>query len=153
MASCRQVLQELDAYVTAAGPFDAVMAFSMGASLAATLMVRSSKLHATPPFSCAVFFCGGVPSDPLALDQNQSRQLSYSSDGEIIGIPTAHIWGKNDPRASSFGSMLSQLSNSKLRTIYVHDGGHEIPGARDRVTLMKAVDCIRTTVERAHTLH
>ena len=153
LASCRQVLEDLDAYILSAGPFDGVMAFSLGASLAATLMVRSIQLHNTPPFRCAIFFCGGTPGDPSATSQDEFRLLSYPADGEIIGVPTAHIWGKNDPGNPSYGPILSQLCRRHLKSIFVHEGGHEIPGSKDRAVLARTVECIRTTIDRALMFH
>lgn len=129
------------------------MAFSVGALLAATLMVRNSQRSINPPFRCAVFLCGGIPGDPSALAQNDIRLLNYAADGEIISVPTAHIWGKNDPQVSFFGPELSRLSNSRLKSIFIHEGGHEVPSAKDRPALMRAVNCIQTTIEKVHTFH
>ena len=130
------------------------MAFSMGASLAATLVVRNAQQRLPPSFRCCIFFCGGTAGDPATLAaQGGARLLSYASDGEVIGVPTAHVWGKNDPRNPDCGPVLSLLCRSQLRSIFVHEGGHEIPGSRDRVALLKAVECIRRTIDKALTSH
>lgn len=153
MASCCEALDDLDAYIRSAGPFDGVMAFSAGGILASTLIVRNAQQHALPPFGCAIFFCSGGPCDPSALARGEVSPLSYIRNEEVIDIPTAHIWGRNDPRNLTYGSLLSELCRTQLKSVFVHEGGHEIPGARDRVALSKAVGCVRSTVDKIHTLH
>lgn len=51
----------------------------------------------SPPFKCAIFFSAPVAyaSDPLEK-KGQFRALTRAQDGELIGIPTAHIWGRKD---------------------------------------------------------
>jgi predicted esterase len=127
------------------------MAFSQGASLAATLMIRTSQQGAEgrihPPFKCAIFFSGGIPGDPVALGHDQIRALDYATDGELIHVPTAHIWGANDRQRPTFGPILSKLSNAALRTVYIHNGGHEVPGPRDQVALSSTVKAIQKTID------
>ena len=149
------------------------MAFSQGAILAATLMIRhqgrlchpgqedvggsesgsesmtmtTDDPPPTPPFKCAIFLCGGVPGDPAALEQGKVRMLDYEVDGEVIDVPTAHIWGGNDPRKSTSGPVLSKLCKVGVRTVYVHNGGHEVPGPRDQVALNSTVAAIQKTID------
>ena len=153
VASCLEALDDLEAYIFSAGPFDGVMAFSAGGILASTLIVRNAQQHTLPKFGCAIFFCGGGPCDPSALARGEVIPLSYALNGEVISIPTAHIWGANDPRNHTYGPTLSELCRTQLKSVFVHEGGHEVPGARDRVALSKAVACVRNTVDKIHTLH
>lgn len=149
--NCRQALDDLETYIASEGPFDAVMAFSQGATLAATLMVRRSKQDAEsltdPSFKCAIFMSGGVPGDPAALEQDKVRTLDHVTDGEVIRVPTAHVWGANDQRLSSFGPVLSKLCRATLRTVYVHDGGHEVPGPRNQAALNSTVMAVQRTID------
>ena len=104
--SCQKGLQDLHALVMEEGPFDGVMAFSKGAGLAASLIVHllqqkadEERLH--PPFGCATFFSGGIPEDPRILFSDEPRSLMGWEDyGELIEIPTVHIWGKKRPYIS-----------------------------------------------------
>lgn len=127
------------------------MAFSQGAILAATLMIRHSQRDAggqtDPPFKCAIFISGGVPGDPAALEQDQIRKLDHATDGEVIHVPTAHIWGANDRQEPTFGPVLSKLCKAALRTVYIHDGGHEVPGPKDQAALSSTVMAIQRTID------
>ena len=153
--SCRKALDDLDAYIAAEGPFDAILAFSQGAALAATLIVRkfsqeSKQQHVNPTFKCAVFLSGGVPCDPSALLRDELRILDHASDGEVIPVPTANIWGSND---LSWPPELSKLCMAQGRTVFIHDGGHEVPGSKSKPALTGTVQAIRRTVDKALYTH
>ena len=152
LSSCRQSLEDLEHYVKISGPFDGLMAFSMGAVLGATLLVRQAQNGAEVPFRLAIFFCGGVPGDPTALDQNAFRLLDSTTDGEIIGLPTAHIWAHNDPSTLS-SPELAKLCIAQLKTTFIHECGHNIPSWNDKNALDKTVQCIQKTIDRAMTFH
>ncbi|QMW47219.1 hypothetical protein G4B11_010698 [Aspergillus flavus] len=149
-----KTLRDLERLVEEDGPFDGIMGFSLGARCAATLLIHqircSQALKASQPvFRCAVFFCGGAPEDPTALlSSGDRRVMCFETDGEVIDIPTAHIWGRNDHRYH-YGPQLSKLCNISNREVYVHDGGHEIPGSRDPVATAKAARSIKRTIARA----
>ncbi|KAI9692403.1 MAG: hypothetical protein M1822_006634 [Bathelium mastoideum] len=125
-AAVQQVVNDLDEYVEAEGPFDAVMGFSQGAQMAANYMVYKAtrQQHMRPPFK---------PMDPEV-------------DGEVIRIPTVHFWDATDPESSVCAPILSRVCNAKLRQDVFHEGGHEIPGAKDRKSLTAAVEAIRKTI-------
>lgn len=127
------------------------MAFSQGAILAATLMVRSFQRNAggrtDPPFKCAIFISGGVPGDPAALELDQVRTLDYATDGEVIHVPTTHIWGANDRQEPTYGPVLSKLCKAALRTVYVHGGGHEVPGPKNPAALSSTVMAVQSTID------
>lgn len=130
------------------------MAFSQGAGLAATLLAHKSREGARqtelkPAFRVAVFFCGGVPEDPSGANGAGRRLLSFEQDGEVIRIPTAHIWGANDQVYPTFGPVLSKLCDSNRRTTFVHQGGHEIPGAKDQGGVIGAIRAIERAIELA----
>jgi hypothetical protein len=78
------------------------------------------------------------------------RLLNFESDGELIEIPTAHIWGASDTLYPTFGPVLSKLCRQELRSVFVHNGGHEIPGARDPEAVLKAAQVIKAAIERAN---
>ena len=146
-------MADLEAYVETAGPFDGLMAFSMGAILGATLLVRKAQANAMLPFRLAVFFCGGVPGDPSALDRGESRLLNSSLDGEVLHLPTAHVWGKNDPGNPFWGPELAKLCSRQLATTFIHEGGHDIPSWQDKTGLEKSIQCIQRAIDRAVISH
>ena len=131
------------------------MAFSQGAGLAATLMIRKMNQdpvgqRLSPLFRCAVFFCGAGPEDPGAVTGGRVRRLmKVEDDGEVIETPTAHVWGRNDGMYPHFGPVLSGLCRKSLREDLVHEGGHEVPGPRNPEHLKQTVRYIERTIERA----
>ena len=154
--SCAKAVMDLEAYVLEAGPFDAVMGFSEGAAIAASLMIhklqqdpRQQMLN--PLFKCAVFFSGGVPVRS-GIEPKESLQLVNASDTGMIEIPTAHIWGGNDRLYPTFGPVLSQLCRKDRRAVFIHKGGHEIPSSKSPEEVAKVVRLINKTIEKSMTL-
>ena len=130
------------------------MAFSQGAALAATLMVRKSQQdpkgqRADPVFKCAVFISGGVPCDPDLLMQDELRLLSYEVDQEPVAVPTANIWGAHDTLFPGSSAALSKLCNARERTDFVHEGGHEVPGSKSKEAVNGTVHAIRRAIDKA----
>ena len=157
LASGRQALEDLEAYVEREGPFEGVMAFSQGAKLAATLLIRQKQhdpklARRQPVFRCAIFFSCGVIVDPTALLRDEIRVMDHATDGEVIMVPTAHVWGVDDDVEPRIGVGLCELCNSQVKTTHVHSDGHLVPGPRSREALLGAVQCIRTTIDRARVM-
>lgn len=150
---------DLEEYITEEGPFDGVMAFSQGAGLAASLLLHRmqqdpEKALLYPVFRCAIFFSGGVPEDPKGLMGGGPRRLMrLEDDGEVINIPSVHIWGRNDELHPDFGPVLSRLCRTSQREEHVHDEGHVIPGPKDHVAVQKVTKLIKRTIERAEAVH
>ncbi|CAN8097862.1 unnamed protein product [Discula destructiva] len=153
--SCRKALYDLEDFVEEEGPFDGVIGFSLGATLASSLIVhklrkdpRKERLH--PTFRCGIFFCGGIPEILSDTETGaEKRELSFEQDGEMIEIPTAHIWGANDRVWPNFGIVLSKLCRKDLRTVFIHEGGHDIPGPKSQDELLQAIRAIKRTIEYA----
>ncbi|KAJ2971515.1 hypothetical protein NUW58_g9396 [Xylaria curta] len=154
--SAIKALQDLERLVDEEGPFDGVMAFSQAAAMAATFILRSQrkdpeKHGPRPVFRCAVFFCGGVPVDPSDLqDHGTIRPLNVEKDGEVIHIPTAHIWGHDDQLYPTFGPVLSKLCCGEQRADFIHQGGHEIPGAKSPSSVVQAARAIKRAIEMSN---
>ena len=74
------------------GPFDAIIGYSEGATVASTLLLheqrRFKKKGIEPMFKYAIFFAGWPPVDP----DTHHMILSDESDA-MIEIPTCHISG------------------------------------------------------------
>ncbi|KAF4629254.1 hypothetical protein G7Y89_g8897 [Cudoniella acicularis] len=148
-----RVVKQLEKHIAAEGPFDGVIAFSQGAAVAATLLARplcqdASKSCLTP-FKCAIFFSAVPAVDYDALSKGETRIIDNITDGELIQIPTAHIWGRKDSEWSDGSEKLSKICAADSRSVYIHDGGHEVPGLRLCDSLAETVKAIRRTVDRA----
>ncbi|ORY17863.1 serine hydrolase FSH [Clohesyomyces aquaticus] len=152
-ASCVKALNDLARYIEVRGPFDGVVAFSQGAALVSTLLVPESQQVATyTPFKLAIFFSGGIPAHPELLKSGVIKPLTYEDAGEVIQIPTAHIWGSSDQGELEWPSQLRLLCHKESREEFRHNGGHQIPGSKDRAGVTGAVQAIRRTVWRAERL-
>ena len=145
---------DLKAFVSTEGPFDAVMAFSGGAAVAASLIVnyiRSTSAQEPSPFNfkCAVFFCAANPVDIAAIQSGSLRKLDATVDGRLINIPTAHVWTPDDDVHPGFGKILGQLCAVDIKEEYIHQLGHTIPGAQSDEGVPETIRAIRRTIERA----
>ncbi|TVY80404.1 Esterase FUS5 [Lachnellula suecica] len=151
VTSYKKALMDLDEFLAEYGPFDAVMAFSNGAALAASLIIQKlqncpQEQDASPVFKCAVFFSGGIP----VLVQGESFQLiDRDTSSELIHIPTANIWGAKDSLYPDFGPVVKTICRADLAESYIHQGGHEIPGSKDEQAVASSVKLIKRTIERA----
>lgn len=147
--SCLNALDLLDAYVAAEGPFDGILAFSQGAIIASSYLARRALLRpdSASPFKCAVFFSAPAAYSFHALENGRFRKMTRDVDGELIRIPTAHIWGSND--ASIDAATVSSLCAPGTMEVYVHAGGHEVPGVRMNAAVKSSVQIIRRVVSMA----
>ncbi|KAF7911848.1 uncharacterized protein EAE98_011791 [Botrytis deweyae] len=155
IASCTKALRDLQDYIAEFGPYDGIIAFSSGASVAATLIIHQQILRKRQDcmkfnLKCAIFFSGGIPIDPTALlEREEFVILQPDVHGEIIDLPTAHIWGCNDQLYPTFGLVLVDLCKLNLREIFIHEGGHDIPGPENKTAVAEIVKIVKRTVERA----
>jgi hypothetical protein len=150
----RQACDDIESYIATEGPFDGVIAFSEGAIVAAGLilykvLVQPEQQRTAPLFRCAIFFSGGTPMDPASFLKGEIRPVEATTYGEVINIPTAHIWGSNDTQGSDIGASLRAVCNAELRSTLIHQGGHEIPTPKDVDAFKKMVRYIRKTIDRA----
>ncbi|SLM36796.1 Serine hydrolase FSH [Lasallia pustulata] len=147
----RTALDQLESFIALEGPYDGVIGYSHGGALAATFLIKHSRLHpgAPPPFKCAIFLSGGIPMDPDALEKDEVRPLDGARDGALLALPTANIWGRNDQLWPGTSEVLSGLCEEVARSVFVHDEGHDVPSARAKDAVLGAVKSIRRTVDRA----
>jgi Serine hydrolase (FSH1) len=154
LSTCRKALSDLETFIQTDGPFDGVMAFSQGAALASTLIVKKFLQDPrgqtlSPIFKCAIFISGGIPCSPISLSdptQTELRLLDARINGECISIPTTCIWGAKD---LEWPPELAKLCKRDEREVFVHDGGHEVPGSSDIEAVRASVRAVRRTVDRA----
>lgn len=151
--SLRKALAQLNAFIAVEGPYDGVLAYSHGAAFAATYIIQQSHLHPTSPpaFKCAIFLSGGIPVDPSALEKDELRLLG-PGDGKLLNLPTAHIWGANDELYPGTSLILSKLCDERMRCIFMHEEGHDVPNARAKDAVVGAIRAIRRTVDKGLTV-
>lgn len=145
-------MDSLEAYVEAEGPFDGVLAYSQGAGLVAMLLVRRQYLHPekTPLFRCAILFSPGHVFDPLTyLKTGEVNVLDHIPAGmSALSLPMVITYGKEDELGDGC-CQLAALCEPNLLSVYVHEGGHEVPGLGAKTGLLEAVKIARRGVIRA----
>lgn len=140
-------MNSLERYLEVEGPFDGVIAFSQGGALASTLLVRQGRrLPRQMQLKVAIFFSGGVPADPDLLERGVLKLLDYQHDGEVIHVPTAHIMGKPERGELQWPSRLLEICSRNMRETFRHEGGHEVPGSKDRAGVAQATQVMRRAI-------
>lgn len=131
-----------------------MISFSHAGVLATAFLIREAKLYPTkhlldPTFKVAIFFSSVQAVDPVLLMESGTQKFLNASDGTLIRIPTAHIWGKDDVTWGTESKSVAGICDPEKRMIFIHSGGHEIPGAKAKSDLYGAVHSIRRTVDAA----
>ncbi|KAK5996309.1 Esterase C25G4.2-like protein [Cladobotryum mycophilum] len=118
-------VNDLAEYVEDNGPFDAVMGFSLGAGLVATLLLRSGLKQTA--IKSAIFLSACSPCDWGALEQGRLRFLTAEDAVNIIGIPTVHSWSHLDTINPGQSEQLLRICDKKTCTEVRHNAGHNVP--------------------------
>lgn len=114
--------EHLRTVFTELGPFDGLLGFSQGASVAAALCMLgpSSQGNNSVNFNF-VMLCSGFPS-PVPLHQELMAR------GAGIACPSLHIFGEQDRQIGhSKSEQLANLFNDDMREVIEHTYGHIIP--------------------------
>jgi predicted esterase len=148
-----QTFGDLQDFLSENGPFNALIGFSEGAAVAASLLVHEARrtydFGNAPAWNCAIFFSAGYLTDPNdMLDSGVIRQMNAADDGTVIKIPTAHIWSEQDALVG-FGEKLSKMCDNSTKEEFIHSLGHQVPGAKTEDGLSETLRAIERTVERA----
>ncbi|RYP68511.1 hypothetical protein DL770_008431 [Monosporascus sp. CRB-9-2] len=153
-ASALQALYDLDSYVELNGPYDGIIAFSQSVGLVGTWLVYRQRRN-LPGVRCAVFLSGGSTAlDPDVLSEGAMVPLSAANvkPSEILELPTAHIYGALDPHALA-AQEFSALCSDQFRSVFIHPGGHEVPGSgsgsSSKDVLNQAVNVVRRVITLA----
>jgi len=153
-------LDNLESYVLAEGPFDGVMAYSQGAGLAAMLLVRRQHLYPLEPplFKCAIFFSPLQVYDPAAYAERgevkvlgQGQEQEHEGGGTAaaaVSIPTAIIYGVSDERKDECVGLQAICDATRL-SVFVHEGGHQVPGLGAKDGLLGSVRMARRAITLA----
>jgi len=136
--SITTAIDDLASFIVETGPYDGVLGFSQGAVLAAMVLIRHKH---NPPFKFAIFMCSGTPYCQQGLQENQLRFLDPDTDKEVVHVPSAHIYGDEDPDVDHSKRMV-RLCQSWGRLQYNHGRGHTIPNAPKDV-----VEAMARTIE------
>ncbi|KAJ5242586.1 uncharacterized protein N7469_000913 [Penicillium citrinum] len=112
---------------------EAVIGYSEGAQIAATLLIeeerRRKEQGREPRLKFAILFSGWPPLDPI---KGHIMVGDEDSDEYEISIPTCHVIGAQDPFLD--GSMvLYNMCDPDTSEIYDHGGGHMIPRVKKTV--------------------
>ncbi|KAK2612527.1 hypothetical protein QQS21_001465 [Conoideocrella luteorostrata] len=143
-------LDDLEMLVSEADPpYDAILGFSQGSTLAATMMTRPDCDYVVSPFKFAVFFSAGMAADHAALFHDKVCMLESLPRNRRISIPTAHIYDENDPLSPRQGHLLRALCQDTGLHAATHGLGHQIPGRNDKKDLDAAVAAIKRVIADA----
>lgn len=131
------------------GPFDGLMGFSEGGTVAAMMLIEDLRHQSLGGIKCAVFFSAALPWDPDALRAGTAKHVDPAMDGCLLTIPTAHLWSRTiSSEDIRIHESLANLCEPSLREIYLHDLGHDVPGFKSEDGLHGALRAIERTVEK-----
>ncbi|KAF4635276.1 hypothetical protein G7Y89_g2824 [Cudoniella acicularis] len=150
--SLRTALLDFSTFLGLEGPYDAVLAFSHGASLISTYILQRLLNHpsAPLPFKCAVFISGTYPLDPRALEAGEFRVLKGPEEGlPLLPLPTAHVWDITDRVCPGGGQALWDMCKDSESWKALHHEGHNVPSARSKKDIIQAVRVIQRAVDRS----
>lgn len=146
----QELLRGLSDVVESCGPFDGLMGFSEGGTVAATILLEDAQNASFGGLRYAVFFSAAPPFDVDALQAGVLRQLDPSVDGVSIPIPTAHIWssvaGADELKVHE---SLASVCDADCREVFHHNLGHDVPGAKSDEGVAGALRAIERTIEKA----
>ena len=136
--SARRALDFVQETIDEEGPFDGVIGFSQGATLALALLLRHSTDHPLDPpyaiFKFAIFFsCVGIREDQNHWDSK-------------LGIPSLHVFDEADS-ISAKSTIAKELCEPGSAKLVVHQRGHDIP--RDNVSVNAILAAIQHLQHRA----
>lgn len=147
-----QALDQLENYIVAEGPFDGIIAFSQGASLAAAHIVRSQLDGKASHFRCAVLIAPHLVYDPTAwLERRVVQPIDVQSYGPLITVRTAVVYGENDPWKDGSETVVQLCDPDKAFRI-THNGGHDVPGLVVKEAVSDVVKIIRRVIVMAGSL-
>ncbi|TVY30664.1 Esterase [Lachnellula hyalina] len=141
--SAYQAVDDLAAYACSNGPYDAVLGFSLGATLAATLLLRDADQELCKPdqcrpggptFRCAFFFCGTLPCDWHQLELGEMKFLDAGDIKQPIQIQTLHVWSPADVAYPGQSAQVADMCDNRKKKVVTHGEGHAIPSQRGILT-------------------
>lgn len=147
--SVLKAVTDFDNFIRDDGPYDGVITFSQAATVVGTWMVHQAKQSklSESGFKCAVFLSAATPAvNYEALLGGHLVEVNNTEVAGIIDIPTAHVWGTEDQWAD-VATRFSDICKSDVRSIFMHPGGHEVPGTSSKEALTRSVNVIRRAIQ------
>lgn len=127
--------EQLDEAITLHGPFDGVLGFSHGGTLAAGYLIHHAKMSPgqAPPFRCAIFV-NSLP--PFRMHPGRHPVIDQGLEG-YIRIPVVNIAGAMDPLFDC-SLALHRICDQSCSSFVVHGKGHDVPTDAKNVAIMAA---------------
>ncbi|KAJ5362644.1 hypothetical protein N7541_003488 [Penicillium brevicompactum] len=127
-----EAYEQLMEKVALEGPFDGVLGFSHGGTLAAGFMIHHAKMYPGEPalFRCAIFI-NSLP--PFRMDPGERPIVEEGLEG-YISIPSVHIAGAQDP-LFEYSLALHRICTAHA-TFAVHGQGHDVPSDQKNVVII-----------------
>lgn len=124
-----------------------MLAYSQGAGLVAMLLVRRQYLHPHQPrlFQCAILFSPGHVFDPVAYVETGEVKVLEGGVPEgqaALALPVVVIYGEGDELREGC-EKFAALCDPAMLEVFVHEGGHEVPGLGAKKGLLGAVKMAR----------
>jgi len=132
--SMLEAYELLDEIIEEEGPFDGVLGFSHGGTLASGWLLHHAATDpfAPPPVRCAVFL-NSLP--PFRMNPGEDPVVDAGLKEGSIQIPTVHVAGTKD-FVYDYSIKLHQLCDPRNSQLIIHNKGHDIPGDSKNVTAM-----------------
>ena len=126
------------------GPFDGVLGFSQGGTLASGFLIHHAKIYPfePPPFRSAVFF-NSLP--PFRMGPGEKPVADEDLSG-YLRLPTLNFAGSKD-FVLKHSLDLYRLCDQKSSELVLYDAGHDIPS--DAASVDKIAAAIRKLALRA----
>ncbi|KAK0118210.1 hypothetical protein ONS95_012514 [Cadophora gregata] len=107
------------------GPFDCVIGFSQGASVAAAYIAHCEKDPTVLdlPFRMAVFICAALIPPELAAKSELAKSIQSFGN---ISVPTVSIVGQRDLCYNQSVALATTCKNTTSQLVFF-DGGHHVP--------------------------
>ncbi|KAL3995376.1 Serine hydrolase (FSH1) family protein [Acanthocheilonema viteae] len=112
-------VQAIVDFVQKEGPFDGILGFSQGATLAFLLSALKRKGDLNIDFKFLILISGFLSRNPEHQKLNEMAQSN---------IPCLHVYGKNDKVVSrELSAKLVELFDKDMVVVFEHPGGHMTP--------------------------
>lgn len=136
--SAKEALNFVLEIVEEEGPFDGIMGFSQGATLALALLLRYAIINPLdPPYAICKF--------AIFFSAVEMKEETGHWEGRL-DIPTLHVFDKTDSLAATEAIVAKHCEPGTAKVIS-HERGHEIP--RDSITVNTILAAIQDLQHRA----
>lgn len=144
-ADLAKAIEYTHEYMAREGPFDAVMGFSQGGALAASLIMHHAQTrpNEAPLFKLAVFICSDRPYEATGTQYVTASPGTYP-----ISMPTVNIVGKKD-HIYDLSMEVYKLCDPSQAVFFDHGEDHRIPFDMENTSRMVAA--VEEGIQKAKT--